>query len=121
MIKEETYNQVATEFATAIGVAHVIGFKTKKEQITEGGAESFKKIEPDLEINAIVCDTIEFDLYQQLQRSIYEIRQTKKKYYGEQVHARDSARQMVKLVKVEDQLHHQRWAWLQCVRMPRQS
>ena len=79
MIKEETYNQVATEFATAIGVAHVIGFKTKREQIKEGGVESFKKIEPDLEINAIVCDAIEFDLYQELQRSIYEIRQTKKK------------------------------------------
>ena len=79
MIKEETYNQVATEFATAIGVAHVIGFKTKREQIKEGGVESFKKIEPDLEINAIVCDTIEFDLYQELQRSIYEIRQKKKK------------------------------------------
>ena len=79
MIKEETYNQVATEFATAIGVAHVIGYKNKREQIKEGGIESFKRIEPDLEINAIVCDAIEFDLYQELQRSIYEIRQTKKK------------------------------------------
>ena len=79
MIKEETYNQVATEFATAIGVAHIIGFKTKREQIKEEGVESFKVIESDLEINAIVCDSIEFDLYQELQRSIYEIRKTKKK------------------------------------------
>jgi hypothetical protein len=79
MIKEETYNQVATEFATAIGVAHIIGFKTKKEQIKEEGVESFKVIEPDLEINAIVCDAIEFDLYKELQREIYGIRQTKKK------------------------------------------
>ena len=79
MIKEETYNQVATEFATAIGVAHIIGFKTKKDQIKEEGVESFKKIEPDLEINAIVCDAIEFDLYKELQREVYEIRQTKKK------------------------------------------
>jgi hypothetical protein len=79
MIKEETYNQVATEFATAIGVAHIIGFKTKREQIKEEGVESFKVIEPDLEINAIVCDAIEFDLYQELQREVYGIRQTKKK------------------------------------------
>jgi hypothetical protein len=79
MIKEETYNQVATEFATAIGVAHIIGFKTKREQIKEEGVESFKKIEPDLEINAIVCDAIEFDLYKELQREVYGIRQTKKK------------------------------------------
>ena len=79
MIKEETYNQVATEFATSIGVAHIIGFKTKKDQIKEEGVESFKKIEPDLEINAIVCDAIEFDLYKELQRKVYEIKQTKKK------------------------------------------
>ena len=79
MIKEETYNQVATEFATAIGVAHIIGFKTKREQIKEEGVESFKVIEPALEINAIVCDAIEFDLYKELQRKVYEIRQTKKK------------------------------------------
>ena len=78
MIKEETYNQVANTFQTSIGVAHIIGFKTKKEQIKEAGVESFKKIEPDLEINAIVCDAIEFDLYQSLQRAVYEIRQTKK-------------------------------------------
>ena len=79
MIKEETYNQVATEFATAIGVAHIIGFKTKREQIKEEGVESFKRIEPDLEINAIVCDAIEFDLYKELQREVYEIKKTKKK------------------------------------------
>jgi len=79
MIKEETYNQVATEFATAIGVAHIIGFKTKREQIKEEGVESFKVIEPALEINAIVCDAIEFDLYKELQREVYGIRQTKKK------------------------------------------
>jgi hypothetical protein len=79
MIKEETYNQVATEFATSIGVAHIIGFKTKRDQIKEEGVESFKVIEPDLEINAIVCDAIEFDLYKELQRKVYEIRQTKKK------------------------------------------
>ncbi len=78
MIKEETYNQVATEFATAIGVAHVIGFKTKREQIKEEGVESFKRIEPDLEINAIVCDSIEFDLYQELQKRVYGIRQRNK-------------------------------------------
>jgi hypothetical protein len=79
MIKEETYNQVAEEFQTSIGVAHIIGFKTKKDQIKEEGVESFKIIEPDLEINAIVCDAIEFDLYKELQREVYRIRQTKKK------------------------------------------
>ncbi len=79
MIKESTYSQAANQFGTSVGVAHIIGFKNKREQIKESGIESFKKIEPDLIINNIVCDSIEFDLYQELQRKVYEIRQTKKK------------------------------------------
>ena len=35
MIKEEVFNKVADEFQTSIGVAHIIGFKTKQEQIIE--------------------------------------------------------------------------------------
>jgi hypothetical protein len=35
------------------------------------------EIEPDLEINAIVCDAIEIGLYQELQREIYKIKQKK--------------------------------------------
>ena len=68
MIKESTYTQAAEEFGTSVGVAHIIGFKNKREQIKEGGIESFKTIEPDLELNAIICDAIEIGLYQQLQR-----------------------------------------------------
>ena len=75
MIKEEVFNEVADEFQTSIGVAHIIGFKTKQEQIIEDGIESFKTIEPNLEINAIICDAIEMDMYQELQRAIYKIRQ----------------------------------------------
>ena len=75
MIKEETYNQVATEFATAIGVAHVIGYKNKSEQIKEEGIESFKTIEPDLEVNYIILDAIDENKYQELQREVYKIKQ----------------------------------------------
>ena len=76
MIKESTYTQAAEEFGTSVGVAHIIGFKNKREQIKEGGIESFKTIEPDLELNAIICDAIEIGLYQQLQREVYKIKQT---------------------------------------------
>ena len=78
MIKESTYSQAANQFGTSVGVAHIIGFKNKREQIKEGGIESFKKIEPDLIINNIVCDSIEFDLYQELQKRVYGIRQRNK-------------------------------------------
>ena len=74
MIKESVYVDVAEEFGTSVGVAHVIGYKNKKEQIKAEGIESFKVIEGDLELNAIICDAIEIDKYQELQRAIYNIR-----------------------------------------------
>ena len=74
MIKESVYVDVAEEFGTSVGVAHVIGYKNKKEQIKAEGIESFKVIEGDLELNAIICDAIEIDKYQELQREIYNIR-----------------------------------------------
>ena len=74
MIKESVYASTATEFGTSVGVAHIIGFKNKKEQIKEEGVESFKKIEPDLEVNYTICDAIEINMYQELQRAVYKIR-----------------------------------------------
>jgi hypothetical protein len=74
MIKESVYMDVAEEFGTSVGVAHVIGYKNKKEQIKAEGIESFKVIEGDLELNTIICDAIEIDKYQELQRAIYNIR-----------------------------------------------
>ena len=55
MIKESVYEEAADAFGTSVGVAHVIGYKNKKQQIKEEGIESFKSIEPDLEINYIIC------------------------------------------------------------------
>ena len=75
MIKESTYVQAANQFGTSVGVAHIIGFKNKREQIKESGIESFKVIEPDLIINTIICDSIEIDAYQELQRAVYKIKQ----------------------------------------------
>jgi len=75
MIKESVYVDVAEEFGTSVGVAHVIGYKNKKEQIKAEGIESFKVIEGDLELNAIICDAIEINLYKELQREIYKIKQ----------------------------------------------
>ena len=75
MIKESTYVQAANQFGTSVGVAHVIGFKNKSEQIKEEGIESFKKIEPELEVNYIILDAIDENKYQELQREVYKIKQ----------------------------------------------
>jgi hypothetical protein len=74
MIKDSVYVDVAEEFGTSVGVAHIIGYKNKKEQIREEGVESFKVIEPELELNMIICDAIEINMYQELQREIYNIK-----------------------------------------------
>jgi hypothetical protein len=78
MIKESVYEEAANAFGTSVGVAHVIGYKNKKQQIKEEGIESFKSIEPDLEINYIICDAIELGIYQELQRAIYRLRNNKR-------------------------------------------
>lgn len=74
MLKESTYVDAASAFGTPVGVAHITGYKNKKQQIEEEGIESFKNIEPDLELNAIICDAIEINMYQELQREIYRIK-----------------------------------------------
>ena len=78
MIKESVYEEAADAFGTSVGVAHVIGYKNKKQQIKEEGIEFFKSIEPDLEINYIICDAIELGIYQELQRAIYKLRNNKR-------------------------------------------
>jgi hypothetical protein len=75
MLKESTYVDAASAFGTPVGVAHITGYKNKKQQIEEEGIESFKNIEPDLELNAIICDAIEIGMYQKLQREVYKIKQ----------------------------------------------
>ena len=78
MIKEEVYVNASNHFGTSIGVAHIIGFKNKREHIREEGIESFKSIEGDLQINYIITDSIEINKYQELQRAIYRLRSNKR-------------------------------------------
>lgn len=75
MIKEHVYEEMADEFGTSVGVAHIIGYKTKKETIQEDGIEVYKETKDDLIINDIICDAIDLELYQELQREIFKIKQ----------------------------------------------
>ena len=75
MIREHVYEEMADEFGTSVGVAHIIGYKTKKETIQEDGIELYKETKDDLIINDIICDAIDLELYQELQREIFKIKQ----------------------------------------------
>ena len=79
MIKESVYESVAEEFGTSVGVAHIIGYKTKKDTIREEGIESFNDVKDDMTINGIINDAIEIGIYQKLQREVYKIKQKKDK------------------------------------------
>lgn len=76
MIREHVYEEAADEFGTSVGVAHIIGYKTKKETIQEDGIELYKETKDELIINGIICDAIDLELYQELQREIFKIKQT---------------------------------------------
>lgn len=76
MIREHVYEEAADEFGTSVGVAHIIGYKTKKETIQEDGIEMYKETKDELIINGIICDAIDLELYQELQREIFKIKQT---------------------------------------------
>lgn len=75
MLKEQTYIDASDQFGTPVGVAHIIGYKNKGEQIRESGLDAFKQIEPELDINEIICSAIEIGKYKELQREIYKINQ----------------------------------------------
>ena len=78
MLKESVYAKAAENFGTPVGVAHIIGYKNKKQQIEEEGIESFNSIQGELQINAIISDAIELELYQELQRVIYRLKGNKR-------------------------------------------
>lgn len=75
MLKEQTYIEVSDQFGTPVGVAHIIGYKNRGEQIREAGLDAYKEIEPEIDINEIICDAIEIGIYKELQREIYKIKQ----------------------------------------------
>jgi hypothetical protein len=79
MLREETYMRASDEFGTSVGVATIISYEKRKNKIDELSTTSFKSLSNELTINNIICDAVEFDMYQELQREIYKIKLTNKK------------------------------------------
>ncbi len=79
MLDEKIYQEASTEFGTTIGVAHVVGYKTKEEHIEERTKASYQALSDNLDINDIICDTIYNDVYVELQRKLYELNKKRRK------------------------------------------
>lgn len=77
MIKESVYEEMAHSFGISVGVAHTVDYKTKKEVIKEDGVLIYKQTKDELTINNIISDCIYFEMYHELQREVYKIKQNK--------------------------------------------
>jgi hypothetical protein len=75
MIRQSTYESISETFGTSIGVANILGYKSRsegKEEYTT--TTSFRKFNDDLDINEIICESIDEGKYQQLQRELYRLK-----------------------------------------------
>lgn len=79
MLSEKTYQNASTEFGTAVGVANIIGYRSKTEHITEYTPDVYKQLSDNLDINYIICEAVERKMYIELQREIYDIRLNNKR------------------------------------------
>jgi len=79
MLREETYIRASDEFGTSVGVANILSYGKRQSKIEELSKQSYKTFSDELDINGIVCESIECELYQELQREIYRIKLTNKR------------------------------------------
>lgn len=79
MLSEKIYQNVSTEFGTPVGVANIIGYRKKTDHINDYTKESYKVLSDDLDINYIITEAIDRNMYEKLCRSIYHIRLNNKR------------------------------------------
>lgn len=79
MLSEKIYQNASTEFGTAVGVANIIGYRTKTDHITEYTPDVYKTLSDNLDVNYIICEAVDNKLYIELQREIYNIRLNNKR------------------------------------------
>jgi hypothetical protein len=70
MLKEHVYNDSADDFGCSVGVAHITGYKSKKDNITEYSKEDYKELSDELDINDIIIESIDRGIYQTLMRGV---------------------------------------------------
>ena len=73
MLREDVYMRTSSEFGTPVGVANIIGTKTKEDSIEELGEKGYKILESDLELNNIIKEAIYRGKYKELFRKVWEL------------------------------------------------
>jgi hypothetical protein len=76
MLKQEVYEKASNIFGVSVGIADMVGYINLDESI-EGEKvvtpEEYKIVSDELDINTIICNSINVGKYQQLQLSLYEL------------------------------------------------
>ena len=79
MLKEEVFEDVANEFGTTIGVAKIFSIQPLDEVKGEFEDKSeYNEYERGLTVNFIITDAIDRGIYEQLQRTMYDIKVNRK-------------------------------------------
>ena len=79
MLKEETFDRVAKEYGTSVGVAKIFSIQPLEEVQSEfKDTDSYKEYEKGLTLNYIITDCIYEGTYERLQKKLYELRVIRK-------------------------------------------
>jgi hypothetical protein len=80
MLKQEVYQKAAEVFGVSVGVANIMGFTNLLDESNEVDftPEEYKEVADEMDINTIICNAIDKNKYQQLQRKLYDL--TKKRH-----------------------------------------
>ena len=77
MLRHEIYQRISDEFGVSIGIANILGYNKLSDEKDKYEPEVFKNASDELNINKIICEAVESDKYQSLQREIYRLNQKK--------------------------------------------
>jgi hypothetical protein len=75
MLRHSVYETIADTFGVSVGVANILGYSKRSEAKDEyTTTTSFRKFNDDMDINEIICESIDEGKYQQLQRELYRLK-----------------------------------------------
>jgi len=75
MLKQEVYQKAAEVFGVSVGIANIIGFTNVLDESNEPDftPEEYKGEANEKDKNIIICNAIDGNKYQQLQKKLYDL------------------------------------------------
>lgn len=74
MLREEVYDRLAEDFGATIAVAQILGYKHLEDERDEYEPVKYRNMKSQLDVNAIISESIEESKYQTLQRELFRLK-----------------------------------------------